>query len=143
MVPRPRAPGRVLRRLAPVSPYGSISLFYALHEGLNVINEEGIENRWERHRQAHLRLVKGLEELGLSMFVPEPNRLWNLNTPRVPDGVDDLTVRKELMAKHGIEVSGGFGPLAGKIFRIGLMGPLATSEATDFFLEAFRGALGR
>ena len=120
-----------------------ISLFYALHEGLNVINEEGIENRWERHRQAHLRLVKGLDQLGLSMLVPERNRLWNLNTPKVPEGVDDLAVRKELMAKHGIEVLGGFGPLAGKIFRIGLMGPLATSEGTDFFLEAFRGALGR
>jgi alanine-glyoxylate transaminase / serine-glyoxylate transaminase / serine-pyruvate transaminase len=120
-----------------------ISLFYALHEGLSVINEEGIGNRWERHRQAHLRLVKGLESLGMSMLVPEPNRLWNLNTPRVPQGVDDLAIRKELMAKHGIEVLGGFGPLAGQIFRIGLMGPLATTEGADFFLEAFRGALGR
>jgi alanine-glyoxylate transaminase/serine-glyoxylate transaminase/serine-pyruvate transaminase len=120
-----------------------ITLFYALNEGLAIINEEGIENRWNRHREAHLRLVRGLEELGLSMLVPEPLRIWNLNTPIVPDGVDDLAVRKELMSKHGIEVLGGFGPLAGKIFRIGLMGPLATSEGTDLFLDAFRGALGR
>jgi alanine-glyoxylate transaminase/serine-glyoxylate transaminase/serine-pyruvate transaminase len=120
-----------------------VSLFYALHEGLAIIHEEGIENRWERHRGAHSRLVKGLEELGLSMFVPEANRLWNLNTPVVPAGLNDVEVRKQLMAKHGIEVLGGFGPLAGKIFRIGLMGPLATTEATDFFLEAFRGALGK
>jgi alanine-glyoxylate transaminase / serine-glyoxylate transaminase / serine-pyruvate transaminase len=118
-----------------------ISLFYALNEGLAVIGEEGLENRWKRHYEAHLRLVKGLEQLGLTLHVNEPHRLWNLNTPRVPEGLDDLVVRKHLMSKHGIEVLGGFGPLAGQIFRIGLMGPLATSESTDFFLETFSGAL--
>lgn len=118
-----------------------ISLFYALHEGLSVINEEGIENRWKRHHCAHLRLIKGLEALGLEMLVPEPHRLWNLNTPKVPQGIDDMAVRKHLMTKYGIEVLGGFGPLAGKIFRIGLMGPLATVESTDFFLGAFKEAL--
>ena len=63
-----------------------VSLFYALHEGLAVINEEGIKNRWKRHHEAHLRLIKGLEALGLTMLVPEPHRLWNLNTPKVPRG---------------------------------------------------------
>jgi alanine-glyoxylate transaminase/serine-glyoxylate transaminase/serine-pyruvate transaminase len=96
-----------------------ISLFYALYEGLQVIQEEGVENRWARHHKAHLQLIQGLEELGLSMLVPEGMRLWNLNTPLVPAGVDDLAVRKELMSKHGIEVLGGFGQLAGKIFASG------------------------
>lgn len=118
-----------------------ISLFYALREALAVIADEGLENRWARHRNAHERLVSALQVLGLGMHVPAGNRLWNLNTPRVPEGVDDAAVRKQLMENHGIEILGGFGPLAGKIFRIGLMGPLATNEGTDSFLEAFSAAL--
>jgi alanine-glyoxylate transaminase/serine-glyoxylate transaminase/serine-pyruvate transaminase len=120
-----------------------VSLFYALGEALAIIDEEGLENRQARHRSAHLRLVKGLEETGLSMLAPEASRLWNLNTPRVPDGIDDTSVRKQLMEKHSIEVQGGFGPLAGKIFRVGLMGPLASDAGADQFLAAFREALGR
>jgi alanine-glyoxylate transaminase / serine-glyoxylate transaminase / serine-pyruvate transaminase len=118
-----------------------VSLFYALHEGLQVINEEGIKNRWKRHHDAHLRLIKGLESLGLSMLVPEPHRLWTLNTPLVPKGVDDVAVRKRLLTNNDMEVLGGFGPLAGKIFRIGIMGPLATTQAVDAFLTAFETAL--
>ena len=118
-----------------------ISLFYALNEGLAIIREEGIAKRWERHRAAHKRLVAALESLGLEMLVPDEQRIWNLNTPRVPSGVDDVAVRKHLMENHGMEVLGGFGPLAGKVFRIGLMGPLATDEGTDQFTEAFAGAL--
>jgi len=106
-----------------------------------VIQDEGLENRWARHREAHLRLVKGLEELGLTMLAPQAHRLWNLNTPKVPEGVDDVKVRQHLLSNHGIDVAGGFGQLAGKIFRIGLMGPLATPESTDFFLEKFKEAL--
>ena len=118
-----------------------ISLFYALNEGLAIIREEGIAKRWERHRAAHKRLVAALESLGLEMLVPHEQRIWNLNTPRVPTGVDDVAVRKHLMENHGMEVLGGFGPLAGKVFRIGLMGPLATDEGTDQFTGAFAGAL--
>ena len=118
-----------------------ISLFYALHEGLAVIREEGVRNRWARHKTQHERLVKGLTDLGLKMNAAEGHRIWNLNTPRVPNGVEDAAVRKHLMERYGIEVSGGFGPLAGKIFRIGLMGPLATDEGTDRFLKAFSEAL--
>ena len=118
-----------------------ISLFYALREGLAIIAEEGLENRWARHKAAHERLVSGLNDLGLTMLVDEPHRLWNLNTPRVTNGTSDVTVRKRLMDEHGIEVLGGFGPLAGQIFRIGLMGPLATNEGTDQFLNAFGNAL--
>jgi alanine-glyoxylate transaminase / serine-glyoxylate transaminase / serine-pyruvate transaminase len=118
-----------------------ISLFYALREALAIISEEGLENRWARHQKAHLRVVAGLAELGLSMLVDEPHRLWNLNTPRVPEGVTDVAVRKQLLEEHDIEVLGGFGPLAGQIFRIGLMGPLADIRGTDQFLSAFAEAL--
>jgi alanine-glyoxylate transaminase/serine-glyoxylate transaminase/serine-pyruvate transaminase len=118
-----------------------ISLFYALNAALAAIREEGLANRLERHRRAHLRLVAGLETQGLMMHVAPPHRLWNLNTPRVPDGIDDAAVRKCLMNEHGMEVLGGFGPLAGKVLRIGLMGPLATDEGTDQLLNALAGAL--
>jgi alanine-glyoxylate transaminase/serine-glyoxylate transaminase/serine-pyruvate transaminase len=118
-----------------------VSLFYALREALAIIAEEGLENRWARHRAAHERLVSGFAELGVSMLVDAPHRLWNLNTPRVPAGVDDVAVRNQLMQEHGMEVLGGFGPLAGQIFRVGLMGPLATEKGTGQFLDAFSAAL--
>ncbi len=119
----------------------SATMFYALHEGLTLIEEEGLEKRWERHHQAHLQFVKKIEELGLAMLVPEEHRIWNLNTPRVPQGVDDARVRATLLKDHGIEIAGGFGPLAGKIFRVGLMGPLATNESVNEFVECFAKAL--
>lgn len=119
----------------------SATLFYALHEGLCLIEEEGLDARLERHKQAHLQFVRGIESLGLQMLVPPPDRIWNLNTPRVPAGVDDGKVRSALLQNYGIEIMGGFGPLAGKIFRIGLMGPLATEEGVQFFLDKFEDAL--
>lgn len=118
-----------------------ISMFYALREGLRVIAEEGLENRWARNRQNHLALVAGLEALGLRMHVAEPHRLWMLNTPRIPDGISDLKVRKRLIDGYGIEILGGFGPLAGKVFRIGLMGASSTKENVHLFLGAFEEAL--
>src|SRR6516165_2460220 len=119
----------------------SATLFYALHEGLSLIEEEGLAHRWERHRQAHCEFVKGIGDLGLTMLVPEGYRIWNLNTPQVPEGVDDAKVRATLLREHGIEIAGGFGPLAGKVFRIGLMGPLATSDYVHDFLANFGDAL--
>jgi alanine-glyoxylate transaminase/serine-glyoxylate transaminase/serine-pyruvate transaminase len=118
-----------------------ISMFYALREALAVIAEEGLENRWERHRRNHLALVAGLEAMGLTMHVAEPHRLWVLNTPRVPDGLDDVRVRRRLLEDDGIEILGGFGPLAGKIFRIGLMGASSTEENVLRLLEALERAL--
>ena len=118
-----------------------ISNFYALREGLALIEEEGVEARWARHQSAHELLVAGMESLVLSMHVAPDHRIPHLNTVRVPEGVDDLAMRKRLMANYGIEIAGGFGPLAGKIFRIGLMGPLATPENTQFFLDAFGNSL--
>ena len=119
----------------------SATMFYALHEGLSLIEEEGLEHRWERHRQSHLEFVRKVESKGLEMLVAPGHRIWNLNTPKVPRGVDDAKVRSTLLNEHGIEIAGGFGPLAGKIFRIGLMGPLATKEHVHDFVERFGEAL--
>jgi alanine-glyoxylate transaminase/serine-glyoxylate transaminase/serine-pyruvate transaminase len=118
-----------------------ISMFYALREALLVIHEEGIENRWERHRRCHKSFVKGIEAMGMSMHVPEEHRIAILNTVRVPAGVDEARVRKRLLDEPGIEIAGGFGPLAGKVFRIGVMGPLATEDNVQFFLNEFKRAL--
>jgi alanine-glyoxylate transaminase/serine-glyoxylate transaminase/serine-pyruvate transaminase len=119
----------------------SATMFYALHEGLTLIEEEGLQNRWDRHHRAHLEFVKTLEAMGLEMLVAPEHRIWNLNTPKVPQGVDEAKVRTTLLKEHGIEIAGGFGPLAGKIFRIGLMGPLATTEHVRDFSDCFAAAL--
>jgi len=118
-----------------------ISMFYALREALMVITEEGIENRWERHRRSNRAFVKGIEALGLRMHVPEAHRIATLNTVCVPEGVDEAKVRRRLLDGPGIEIAGGFGPLAGKVFRIGVMGPLATEDNVQFFLKEFKKAL--
>jgi alanine-glyoxylate transaminase/serine-glyoxylate transaminase/serine-pyruvate transaminase len=119
-----------------------ISSFYALREGLAAIREEGAEARFARHQRAHQEFVRRLEPIQLSMFVPEPaRRIPNLNTVRVPEGVDDVHTRKRLIAEFGIEIAGGFGPLAGKIFRVGLMGPLATEDNAALFVGALAHCL--
>ena len=119
----------------------SATLFYGLHEALTLIEEEGVAHRWERHRQAHRDFVKGVEAMGLKMLVPDELGIWNLNTPLVPEGVDDAKVRLTLVREHGIDIAGGFGPLAGKVFRIGIMGPLATRDHVQDFLLKFGDAL--
>jgi alanine-glyoxylate transaminase / serine-glyoxylate transaminase / serine-pyruvate transaminase len=118
-----------------------ISMFYALREALLLIAEEGIENRWERHRRCHQSFVHGIEGMGLRMHVPEGHRIATLNTVCVPQGVDEAKVRRRLLDEPGIEIAGGFGPLAGKVFRIGVMGPLATEEHVQFFLKEFAKTL--
>jgi alanine-glyoxylate transaminase/serine-glyoxylate transaminase/serine-pyruvate transaminase len=118
-----------------------ISMFYALREALTVIADEGIENRWERHRRCNRTFVKGIEEMDLRMHVPERHRVATLNTVCVPGGIDEAKVRKRLMDGPGIEIAAGFGPLAGKVFRIGVMGPLATEDNVQFFLKEFHAAL--
>ncbi len=120
----------------------SATLFYALREGLALVAEEGRENRWERHRRNHLAFVAGIEAMGLEMHVANSaDRLWTLNTPRVPQGVNDGQVRQYLLEKRGIEIAGGFGPLAGKVFRIGLMGYGSSAENVLLVLEALEDAL--
>jgi alanine-glyoxylate transaminase/serine-glyoxylate transaminase/serine-pyruvate transaminase len=119
-----------------------ISMFYALREALLVIAEEGIENRWQRHLRCHKFFVREIEAMGLRMHVPAAHRIPTLNTVLVPEGIDDAGVRKRLLEGPGIEIAGGFGPLAGKVFRIGVMGPLATEQNVQFFLGEFKKALG-
>ena len=121
----------------------SATLLYALREGLAAVHEEGLTKRWERHLRNHRRFVEGIENIGLTMLVREEQRLWTLNTPRVPEGVDDAQVRKTMLEKHGIEIAGGFGPLAGKIFRIGTMGEGANEEPICAVLAALNVAMGR
>lgn len=120
----------------------SATLLYALREALLIIIEEGLQSRFDRHLRAHKLLVAGLRDMGISMHVPEGNRIPHLNTPRVPPGLDDAKVRKQLLEERGIEIAGGFGPLAGKIFRIGIMGPLATDNSVQSFLNAFKETAG-
>src|SRR5664279_2181189 len=116
-------------------------MFYALREGLALAAEEGSENRWERHRRNHLAFVAGFEAMGLRMHVPEGHRLWTLNTPRVPEGVNDAKVRQYLLEKYSMEIAGGFGPLAGKVLRIGTMGYGSTAENVQLILQALADAL--
>jgi len=118
-----------------------ISMFYALREALLVIAEEGMEKRWERHRRCHKYFVTGIEGMGLRMHVPEGHRIATLNTVSVPEGVDEAKVRRRLLEDPGIEIAGGFGPLTGKVFRIGVMGPLATEEHVQFLLTELKKAL--
>ena len=160
MTVSPRALERLRRRKTPVQSWyldlelldtyysghkyhhtASSTLFYALREGLVLVAEEGRENRWERHRRNHLAFVAGIQAMGLAMHVPEGHRLWTLNTPRVPEGVDDARVRQYLLERHGIEIAGGFGPLAGRIFRMGLMGYGSTAGNVLMLLEALAEAL--
>jgi alanine-glyoxylate transaminase/serine-glyoxylate transaminase/serine-pyruvate transaminase len=119
----------------------SATLQYGLAASLDSIEEEGVEKRWARHAEAHRYFVQQIQAMGLSMLVREGCRIPNLNTVRVPGGVDDARVRNTLLSEFGIEISGGFGPLAGKIFRVGLMGPLATKDGVDLFLNALRKVL--
>jgi alanine-glyoxylate transaminase / serine-glyoxylate transaminase / serine-pyruvate transaminase len=101
----------------------SSTLVYALREGLRVVLEEGLEPRWQRHRENAEMLWDGLEALGLVLHVPDPDRrVPSLTTVRVPDGVDEAAVRGRLRDEYGIEIGSGLGPLKGKIWRIGLMG---------------------
>jgi alanine-glyoxylate transaminase/serine-glyoxylate transaminase/serine-pyruvate transaminase len=119
----------------------SATMFYALREGLAIVAEEGLEARWERHRTNHEAFVAGIEAMGLSMHVPAGHRLWTLNTPRIPQGVDDAKLRAFLLEKYSMEIAGGFGPLAGKVLRIGTMGYSSTAENVQLILRALADAI--
>ncbi len=113
-----------------------MSAFYALHEGLALVREEGVEARFARHRKMHDEFVRRVEAAGFEMFIrDEGRRIPHLNTVRVPEGVDDAKARKRMLDQHSIDIAGGFGPLAGKIFRIGVMGPLATQENVELLVD--------
>jgi alanine-glyoxylate transaminase/serine-glyoxylate transaminase/serine-pyruvate transaminase len=119
----------------------SSTLLYALHEALVAVEEEGLEARWARHRHHHLAFARGLEALGLELLPPPDERLWTLNAVRVPAGVDDAAVRQQLLEEFGIEVGGGLGPLAGKIWRVGLMGAGSSRSLMVLLLGALEHIL--
>jgi alanine-glyoxylate transaminase/serine-glyoxylate transaminase/serine-pyruvate transaminase len=119
----------------------SASLIYALREALVMIDEEGLEARWARHERHHAVLAAGLEGMGLSLLPPAGERLWTLNAVRVPDGVDEASVRRMLLQTFNLEVGAGLGPLAGKIWRVGLMGASSTPQTVLLFLGALEAAL--
>ncbi|MFC1942913.1 alanine--glyoxylate aminotransferase family protein, partial [Chloroflexota bacterium] len=101
---------------------------YALRQALAIINEEGLEARFQRHLRHGRALRAGLEAMGLTLHAQEGHRLNSLTTVRIPAGVEDLPVRQNLLNEAGIEIGGGLGPIKGKIWRIGLMGHSSTVE---------------
>ncbi len=114
-------------------------LYYAMHEALAAIEEEGLRNRWTRHQRAGERLLKGLAAIGFEPLVRDAeHRIWHLTTVKPPAGMDEAGLRNRLLEKYNIEIASGLGQLAGKILRIGTMGPLATDDNVDFLLEAIR-----
>jgi len=118
-----------------------ISMNYALHEALRLVLEEGLEERWRRHREHHLALKAGLEAMGIELTAQEGHRLWQLNAIAVPDGIDDARLRRTLLEEHDIEIGAGLGPLKGRTLRIGLMGETSSMENVRRFLMAFGSAL--
>lgn len=121
----------------------SAPLIYALREALVAVADEGLEKRWERHRVNHLALVDALGALGLALLPPPAERLWSLNAVSVPEGVDEARVRKRLLEEHGIEIGAGLGPLAGRIWRVGLMGSGSTRENVTRLAAALKTLLAR
>lgn len=119
----------------------SAPLVYALREALVAVEEEGLAARYARHERTHLALVSALPGLGLALLPPEGERLWTLNAVRVPDGADEAAVRRGLLERHGIEIGAGLGPLAGRIWRVGLMGSGSTAENVTRLVDALRAEL--
>lgn len=127
--------GRSYHHTAPVNA------LYSLHESLVMLHEEGLENCWSRHQQNHELLVSGLKKMGLSLLVDPAHRLPQLNAVNIPEGVDDALVRIQLLDRFNLEIGAGLGELAGKIWRIGLMGETSRPENVKRCLECLKQAL--
>ena len=120
-----------------------VNMIYSLREALLLVEEEGLENVHARHREVAAGMWDGLEALGAGPLIPLSHRSPTLTTPKIPAGVDDLAVRKYLMQEYNVEISGGFGPLAGKVWRIGLMGYSARKQNVTLLLSALKEALAQ
>ncbi len=118
-----------------------VNAMYALHESLTILKEEGLENAWARHRANHELLKSGLDSLGLELVVAEASRLPQLNLVGIPDGVDDAAVRAKLLQDYDLEIGAGLGALAGKVWRIGLMGYASNRTNVNLCIAALRDAL--
>ena len=119
----------------------SSTLNYGLLEALLLIHEEGLEKRFARHLKNHNALVAGVEALGLQMLVDPQYRLPTLNTVMIPEGVDDVKLRRYLLEKFKLDIGGGFGRLQGKVWRVGLMGYSSSADNVLFFIPAISRAL--
>jgi len=120
-----------------------VNSLYALHESLLHLHREGLENSWARHKAQHDTLAKGLQKLGIEFIVPAEERLPQLNAIYIPDGADDAKVRDYLLNHYNLEIGAGLGDLAGKAWRIGLMGYAARSENVALCLTALEEAMNQ
>jgi alanine-glyoxylate transaminase/serine-glyoxylate transaminase/serine-pyruvate transaminase len=120
-----------------------ISMIYALAESLSIVLEEGLEDRFLRHERNHHALLAGLAALGIQSAAQESHRLWMLNAVRVPEGIDEAALRRRLLLDHGIEIGGGLGAMAGKVWRIGLMGESSRPANVRRVLLAIESELRR
>lgn len=118
-----------------------VNALYALHESLVMLQDEGVENSWKRHSDYHQALKSGFEAMGISFVVPAGSRLPQLNAVNIPDGVDDALVRSTLLNRYNLEIGAGLGALAGKVWRIGLMGNSASASNVLLCLGALEAVL--
>jgi len=118
-----------------------INALYGLHESLVMLQEEGLQQSWERHRRHHLILAAGLEAMGVGFVVKESARLPQLNSVKVPDGVDEAVVRQRLLNEFNLEIGAGLGSLAGKVWRIGLMGAACHVKNVMYCLSSLDSVL--
>lgn len=119
-----------------------VNALYALHESLVMLRDEGLENAWNRHQFNHNALKAGLEAMGINFLVEQSARLPQLNSVMVPQGVDEAAVRARLLNEYNLEIGAGLGDLAGKVWRIGLMGHSSRAENVIFCLSALEAVLG-
>ena len=118
-----------------------VNSLYALHESLVILQEEGIDNSWARHQAIHEKLRDGLEAMGINFVVAEEHRLPQLNSVYIPEGADDAAVRGRLLNEFNLEIGAGLGALAGKVWRIGLMGHACNQRNVDYCLGALEKVL--
>lgn len=115
---------------------GPISMIYGIHEALRIVFEEGLQDRFERHKQNHIKLKEGLESMGFEFLVAPEFRLPMLNAIKIPEGIDDAKVRGRLLNEYNIEIGAGLGEFSGKVWRIGLMGESSTQNHINLLLSA-------
>ncbi|MDP4597719.1 MAG: alanine--glyoxylate aminotransferase family protein [Pseudomonadales bacterium] len=120
-----------------------VNSLYGLHEALLILVEEGLEPSWQRHMKNHLALKAGLEAMGLTFVVPEAERLPQLNLVSIPDGVDEASVRQQLLEQYNLEIGAGLGVLAGKVWRIGLMGYASNPKNVLLCVNALEAVLSQ
>lgn len=118
-----------------------VNSIYGLYESLLMLKEEGLEHSWERHRNSHEILVKGLKDLQLELPVAEGHRLPQLNVISIPEDIDDIQLRHDLLTEHQLEIGAGLGQFAGEVWRIGLMGYGATEQSVNFIVKSLASEL--